>query len=79
MDDLLEGEEEFTLSLVSADNNGDISPTQGDATVVILPDTGAGGIISIAPQVCRLLSNFLLGLENSICESFSAQSLTASQ
>ena len=49
VDDILEGEERFTFSLVSADNNGEISPTQGDATVIILPDSGASGHISILP------------------------------
>ncbi len=44
----LEGEERFTLSLVAADNNADISPTHGDVTVVVLPDDGAAGVISIA-------------------------------
>ncbi len=47
-DDILEGEERYTLSLVSADNNGDISATEGDATIIILADEGASGIISIA-------------------------------
>ncbi|XP_055956200.1 adhesion G-protein coupled receptor V1 [Patella vulgata] len=46
-DTILEGREEFIVSLTSADNNGDISSTQGDATVVILPDVGASGTISI--------------------------------
>lgn len=54
-DDVLEGEEDFTLSLVSATNNGDISPTGGDATVRIMADRGAGGVIAISPEVSRRL------------------------
>ena len=49
-DDILEGEERFTLSLVAADNNADISPIEGDATIVILADKGASGVISIKPD-----------------------------
>lgn len=49
-DDILEGEEHFTLSLVAADNNADISPIEGDATIVILADRGASGVISIKPD-----------------------------
>ena len=49
-DDILEGEERFTLSLVAADNNADISPTEGDATIVILADKGASGVISVKPD-----------------------------
>ena len=49
--DILEGEERYTLSLVSADNNGEISPSAGDATVIILADPGASGVISIATEV----------------------------
>ena len=44
---LLEGEERYTLSLVTADNNGDIHPTLGDATIIILPDEGAAGQVSM--------------------------------
>ena len=47
-DSVLEGEERFTLSLVSADNNADISITDGDAVVVILADEGAAGVVSVA-------------------------------
>lgn len=35
------------LSLVSASNNALISPVNADATITILPDPTAGGIISI--------------------------------
>ena len=43
----MEGEESYTLSLVSADNNADISPTNGEAVVIILADPGAGGVIAV--------------------------------
>lgn len=49
-DDILEGNEEYIISLVSADNNGDISPTNGDAKVIILADRGANGLISVEPR-----------------------------
>ncbi|KAK3601208.1 hypothetical protein CHS0354_004408 [Potamilus streckersoni] len=47
---ILEGEEIFIVSLISADNNADVSPTQGDARVRILPDPGASGTVSILPE-----------------------------
>ncbi|XP_069137444.1 adhesion G-protein coupled receptor V1-like isoform X2 [Argopecten irradians] len=50
MDTVLEGEERFRISLVTADNNADISHSQGDATVIISPDPGASGTISILPE-----------------------------
>ncbi|XP_041376199.1 adhesion G-protein coupled receptor V1-like [Gigantopelta aegis] len=46
-DSTLEGEETFTVSLTSADNNADISPTKRDATIVILPNSGASGLVSV--------------------------------
>ncbi|KAL8615958.1 hypothetical protein ACOMHN_034634 [Nucella lapillus] len=48
-DGLLEGRETFLVSLQSADNNADISPTDADAKITILPDPGASGTISILP------------------------------
>ncbi|KAH9498632.1 Adhesion G-protein coupled receptor V1 [Bulinus truncatus] len=49
-DNILEGREEFTVSLVAADNNADISNTAGDCKVVILPDPGASGTIAVLPE-----------------------------
>ena len=49
-DNILEGEERFIVSLITADNNADISPTQGDATIIVLPDPGASGTVSILPE-----------------------------
>ena len=46
-DSVLEGEETFTVSLTSADNNADISSTKRDATIVIVPDSGASGLVSV--------------------------------
>ena len=54
-DSILEGEERFTLSLVSADNNADISSTDGDVSVVILPDEGASGVIFIMANSTYLI------------------------
>ncbi|XP_060082724.1 adhesion G-protein coupled receptor V1-like [Ylistrum balloti] len=50
MDSVLEGEERFHISLVTADNNADISHSEGDSTVIISPDPGASGTISILPE-----------------------------
>ncbi|XP_014662998.1 PREDICTED: G-protein coupled receptor 98-like isoform X2 [Priapulus caudatus] len=49
-DDYLEGEEQYTISLVAADNNADISPNLGDAMLVIQSDPGASGVITILPE-----------------------------
>jgi len=50
MDSILEGEEIFKVSLISADNSADISHTRGDATVVLLPDPGSAGTVKILPE-----------------------------
>ena len=44
----MEGEERYTLSLVSADNNADISPTNPSVTIIILPDPGSSGKVGIS-------------------------------
>ncbi|XP_052793587.1 adhesion G-protein coupled receptor V1-like [Mya arenaria] len=49
-DNILEGEEQFRVSLITADNNADISHTQGDARIRVLPDPGASGTISIMQE-----------------------------
>ncbi|KAH3717902.1 hypothetical protein DPMN_060698 [Dreissena polymorpha] len=49
-DSILEGEERFRVSLVAVDNNADISHTQGDARIIVLPDPGASGTIEIVPE-----------------------------
>ncbi|CAH1797156.1 unnamed protein product [Owenia fusiformis] len=46
-DNILEGLEQFTISLLSADNNADISPTHAGATISILPNEGSSGLIAI--------------------------------
>eukprot|EP00058_Branchiostoma_floridae_P024219 XP_002609709.1 hypothetical protein BRAFLDRAFT_102479 [Branchiostoma floridae] len=48
-DDILEGEERFTLSLTNANNGAEVSPVRGSATVIIQPNTGAAGNVSIVP------------------------------
>ncbi|XP_053555694.1 LOW QUALITY PROTEIN: adhesion G-protein coupled receptor V1 [Bombina bombina] len=53
-DGLLEGEERYTIQLVSADYSV-ISPVDGTATVVISGDVGASGIIGIAPSTHHIL------------------------
>ncbi|KAJ8304146.1 hypothetical protein KUTeg_017729 [Tegillarca granosa] len=53
-DTILEGQERFIVSLITADNNADISHTKGDAIVIISPDPGASGTISILPQYRQL-------------------------
>lgn len=49
-DNILEGQEKFRVSLITADNNADISHTQGDAQIIVLPDPGASGTVSIVPE-----------------------------
>ncbi|KAI8777860.1 G-protein coupled receptor 98, partial [Biomphalaria glabrata] len=49
-DNILEGREEFTASLVAVDNNADISNSAGDCKIIIQPDPGASGTISILPD-----------------------------
>ncbi|XP_064619709.1 adhesion G-protein coupled receptor V1-like [Lineus longissimus] len=49
-DSILEGDEKFTISLVSADNNADINPKASEAAIIILADKGANGIIQIVPS-----------------------------
>jgi G-protein coupled receptor 98 len=46
-DKVLEGDEKFTISLVSADNNADINPKMSEARIFILADKGANGIMQI--------------------------------
>ncbi|XP_056394317.1 adhesion G-protein coupled receptor V1 isoform X2 [Hyla sarda] len=53
-DGLLEGEETFTVQLVSAEYSV-ISPVDGAATVIILGDVGASGIVGIAPTSFHVL------------------------
>ena len=36
------------MSLVAADNNAAISPTEGDARIIILGDIGSAGTVGIA-------------------------------
>ena len=53
-DNILEGEERFAITLVSADNNADISPTASEAIVIILPDAGASGSVSVLPESAKI-------------------------
>ena len=46
----MEGEEQFLVSLISADNSADISHTRGDATIDLLPDPGSAGTVRILPE-----------------------------
>ncbi|OCU02316.1 adhesion G-protein coupled receptor V1 [Xenopus laevis] len=48
-DNLLEGEETYTIQLVSGDYSV-ISPVDGTAIVIITGDTGASGVVGIAPS-----------------------------
>nr|XP_006812422.1 PREDICTED: G protein coupled receptor 98-like protein isoform X1 [Saccoglossus kowalevskii] len=54
-DNILEGEERFSLDIISVSNDADISPVYGHATVVILPNQGAAGIVSVLPQYRNIL------------------------
>lgn len=49
-DTVLEGEEQFHISLITADNSADISHSEGDASIIILPNPGASGMVQILPE-----------------------------
>ncbi|XP_053146642.1 adhesion G-protein coupled receptor V1 isoform X4 [Hemicordylus capensis] len=53
-DGLLEGDESYTVQLVSTDNT-EISPINGMATITILGDQGASGIVGIASSTTHIL------------------------
>ncbi|KAM8960806.1 adhesion G-protein coupled receptor V1 [Pelodytes ibericus] len=53
-DGLLEGEERYTIQLVSLDYSV-ISPVDGSATVTISGDAGASGVVGIAPSSHHIL------------------------
>ncbi|XP_074850311.1 adhesion G-protein coupled receptor V1 [Carettochelys insculpta] len=53
-DGLLEGNEMYTIQLVSTDNV-EISPISSLATIIILGDQGASGVIGIAPSFSHIL------------------------
>ncbi|XP_074651666.1 adhesion G-protein coupled receptor V1-like [Tubulanus polymorphus] len=50
VDSTLEGAENYTVSLVSNDNNGDISPTKYQCVITIQADDGAAGKAHIVPS-----------------------------
>ncbi|XP_066512530.1 adhesion G-protein coupled receptor V1-like [Hoplias malabaricus] len=54
-DAVLEGEERFTVQLLSAENEAVIDPTRNIATVVIRADRGALGIVGIADSSRNVL------------------------
>ncbi|XP_038661208.1 adhesion G-protein coupled receptor V1 isoform X3 [Scyliorhinus canicula] len=54
-DDLTEGEEQYTIRLVSATNGAGISPLYGSATIIILGDRAASGMIAIAESTKHIL------------------------
>ncbi|XP_067838274.1 adhesion G-protein coupled receptor V1 [Heptranchias perlo] len=54
-DALLEGEERYMIQLVSATNNAEISPVCGSATIIILGDSAASGMIAIAASTKHIL------------------------
>uniref|UniRef100_A0ABM5FTD0 Adhesion G-protein coupled receptor V1 isoform X1 n=1 Tax=Pogona vitticeps TaxID=103695 RepID=A0ABM5FTD0_9SAUR len=62
-DGLLEGDERYTVQLVSMDNT-EISPINGMATIMILGDQGASGIVGIAPSSTRVLIGEPIGKYN---------------
>lgn len=50
VDDLLEGEERFIVSLTSADNNADISVRNRDTLIIIEANEGSNGHIEVAEE-----------------------------
>ncbi|XP_039203979.1 adhesion G-protein coupled receptor V1 isoform X9 [Crotalus tigris] len=55
-DDVLEGDEHYSIHLVSTDNT-EISPVNGIATITILADQGASGVVGISSKS----THFLIG------------------
>ncbi|NWX90484.1 GPR98 protein, partial [Nothoprocta pentlandii] len=53
-DDILEGNETYIIQLVST-GDAEISPVNGLATIVIVGDEGASGIVGIAPSSTHVL------------------------
>ncbi|NWV26847.1 GPR98 protein, partial [Origma solitaria] len=53
-DGLLEGNETFTIQLVST-GDAEISPVNGVATIIIVGDKGASGVVGIAPSSKHVL------------------------
>ncbi|KAJ7335780.1 hypothetical protein JRQ81_013721, partial [Phrynocephalus forsythii] len=62
-DGLLEGDESYIVQLVSTDNT-EISPINGMATIMILGDQGASGIVGIAPSSTYVLIGEPIGKYN---------------
>ncbi|XP_078413685.1 adhesion G-protein coupled receptor V1 [Cetorhinus maximus] len=54
-DAVLEGEEQYMIQLVSATNDAEISPVYGSATIIILGDHAASGMIAIAESTKHIL------------------------
>nr|XP_033775700.1 adhesion G-protein coupled receptor V1 [Geotrypetes seraphini] len=62
-DGVLEGEERYTIQLLSADNS-EISLTDGGATIIVLGDEGASGVVGIASSSRDILIGEPLGKYN---------------
>ncbi|XP_060617754.2 adhesion G-protein coupled receptor V1 isoform X2 [Anolis sagrei] len=62
-DVLLEGDESYTVQLLSTDDT-EISPINGIATITILGDRGASGIVGIAPSSTHVLIGEPVGKYN---------------
>ncbi|XP_043920117.1 adhesion G-protein coupled receptor V1 [Protopterus annectens] len=54
-DAVLEGDERYTIQLISATNNAEISPLDGKAIITILGDQGASGSVGITPSSQNIL------------------------
>ncbi|XP_077988560.1 adhesion G-protein coupled receptor V1-like [Glandiceps talaboti] len=54
-DEILEGEERFSLDIISVSNDADISPLYGHATIVILANSGSSGVVSVFPVSRNIL------------------------
>ncbi|XP_077792347.1 adhesion G-protein coupled receptor V1 isoform X2 [Podarcis muralis] len=62
-DGLLEGDESYTIQLVSTDGT-EISPINGVATITVLGDLGASGIVGIASSSTHILIGEPIGKYN---------------
>uniref|UniRef100_A0A8C5REZ8 Adhesion G protein-coupled receptor V1 n=1 Tax=Laticauda laticaudata TaxID=8630 RepID=A0A8C5REZ8_LATLA len=62
-DDVLEGDEHYSIHLVSTDNT-EISPVNGIATITIQADQGASGVVGLASQSTHVLIGEPVGKYN---------------
>nr|XP_014349406.1 PREDICTED: G-protein coupled receptor 98 [Latimeria chalumnae] len=63
-DAVLEGDESYTIQLLAPNNNADISPVDGSATIIVLGDGEAAGTVGVAPSSRQVLIGEPMGKYN---------------